>query len=208
MLRFIRKRLYQNGWDKVTYRDLLRNYPLHKLITCQIVTAVMDHATNITFGLPPGAELSNEAETWIRSRHEHIVTNYLPKQDYAVEVLKGGDCVRFHRRDGLPEIPCWYQIDGQWHQVLGIPTSLYAYLPQHLCERLVSLDGKRQDGGKEEWIEYTDIAGAEKRKFVRVELVFEVNYSVTIELLETRELPSDATVWWRNRRGYADPQWG
>jgi hypothetical protein len=199
MLRFIRKWLYRNGWEKVTYQDIMRYYPLHKMISSTIACAMEERATSITFGLPPGMELSNEDESWIRTRHEEIIAN-MPKQDNSVNVLKDDDSGRFHRRDGLPEIPCWFKNEERWYLVLGVTTCLYAYLPQFLCDRLVSLDGKISEGGKEKWIEYTDIVGAENRKFVRVKLVFEVNNSVTIELLESRIVPKDAVVMWRHWR--------
>jgi hypothetical protein len=48
MLHLITRQLYRRGWEKVTYRDLLRSYPLHGLITSQIAVAVAERATRIT----------------------------------------------------------------------------------------------------------------------------------------------------------------
>jgi hypothetical protein len=64
------------------------------------------------------------------------------------------------------------------------------------------MDGKPFEGGKAEWIEYTSTIPKEKedegREFVRVDLVIEVNNSITVELLESRAVSSDATAWWKH----------
>jgi hypothetical protein len=202
MLRFIRRRLYRNGWEKVTYKDLIEQ-PLGRMVTAFIGLAVGEGATKITFGMPQGMELSKEDEAEIRADHDNNIARYVSNVNKEVsdktdvkQPLGGtrDTFARFHRRDNLPEVPQWHEIEGRWFRYHGILAQIYPYLPQHLCERLVSLDGKQ------EWIEYTSFPGEENRKFVRVDLVIEVNNSFTIGLLENRIVQNDASVWWRHWR--------
>jgi hypothetical protein len=205
----VKRQLLRRGWEKPTYQDLVGGTcPLGKLVTCLIARAILDRATKIMFGLPPGHELNREDVAEIHARDEEYVrnTNAATKTvcqesgDESNPLIRDG-FVTFHRRDGLPEVPCWHEIDGQWFRYPGIPARFYPYLPQHLCERLVSLDMKPLEGGKEEWIEYTSSIGdGDDRKFVRVDLVLEANNSVTVDLLQNRVECSDVAVWWRHRK--------
>ena len=206
MLHFMKSQLYRRGWNKVTYQDLLQRHVLGRIVTGQIAIASAEHATRITFGLPPGIELTKEDEADMVTRHEEsqqtlrAAESTVRKESSDPPKLSTWDGWRFHRRDGLPEVACWHDIAGQWFRQPGILACVYPYLPQHLCERLVSLDGEPQEGGKEEWIEYTSIPlqGDEGRRFVRVDLVIETNTSITVELLESRVIHGEATAWWRH----------
>ena len=106
--------------------------------------------------------------------------------------------VAFRRRDGLPEVPLWHKVEERWFRYPGCPASLFAYVPQHLCERLVALEGNLDQPLKEEWIEYTSAIAEQPRMFVRVDLVLETNNSVTIELLENHIADNNVAVWWRH----------
>lgn len=203
----VRRLLWRHGWEKVTYKGLLQA-PLAKLVSSQIALAVQDRATRITWGLPPGVQLGEADRADILAYYEAMMRT----GDMGLEESReksGGQpapsleqrgAVTFHRRDGLPEVPVWQMGDGQWSRPgPGLLAALFAYLPQHLCERLVSLGKRPLEGGKEEWIEYASLAGEGDRRFIRVDLVLEANNSVTVELLESRE-QTDAAVWWRHWR--------
>jgi hypothetical protein len=201
----VRRHLYQHGWEKVTYQDLLQQNVIGKMVTSQIALAILEHATRITYGLPLGIELSKEDEAEILARHEESLQRMRDAADKVRErygnqpILWTRDgLVRFHRLDGLPEVSVWRMVNDQWFRWPGVLACFFPYLPQHLCERLVSLDKRPQEGGNEEWIEYTDILDKDVRRFIRVDLVIEANTSITIELLESRVVQSGATVWWRH----------
>jgi hypothetical protein len=197
--------LYRHGWDKVTYRELLQG-PLGKLVSSQIALAVCERATRITWGLPPGGEFTKADEADVLAHHEETMRQVDAALQKSREELGDEPAsskeeradVRFRRRDGLPEMPVWKKVDGKWFRGLGIPVTIFAYLAQHLCERLVSLGKSRLEGGKEEWIEYASFAGEEDRRFARVDLVIEANNSITLDLLEIRVEQGDARVWWRH----------
>ena len=203
----VRRHLYQRGWEQVTYKDLLESGP-GNMVTCELAMAVLGRATRITWGLPPGEELSKEDEARIRTCHEELLRTVSAALENAREAaadqpdptMKKRVVARFHRRDGLPDVPFWQMIDGRWFCGAGVPADFFAYVPQHLCERLVSLGKSRFEGGEEEWIEYTSVTDEGERKFVRVDLVLESNGSITVELLENRVERGDAVVWWRHWR--------
>jgi hypothetical protein len=117
-----RKRLYQQGWEKVTYRELVGG-PLGKLVSTCLALADAEHATRITFGLPPGRELSAQDKAEILAQHKELMQVATP----AIEKVRESDLgtrdglVRFHRRDELPEVPLWRELDGQWHRSIGVP---------------------------------------------------------------------------------------
>ncbi len=98
----------------------------------------------------------------------------------------------------MPEIPCWREIDGRWYREAGIIPSFYPGLLENLRERLVSLD--EPPGDCQEWLEYRNEGTEPTRSFARIEIVFESNNSVTIDVLETRDVPGDQKVWWRYGR--------
>jgi hypothetical protein len=207
LLSMVRRQLYRRGREKVTYEDLIQQNVIGKMVASQIALAIDEHATRITYGLPPGLELSKEDEAEIVARHVESEQELRAVEDKVRE--KYGDqpelwtrdgLVRFHRRDRLPEVPVWLMVDGQWSRRPGVLACHYPYVLQQLCERLVSLDGKPTEGGKEEWLEYTGILDKDVRRFVRVDLLLEANSSVAVELLESRVVQDDAMVWWRHWR--------
>lgn len=204
--RIVRRLLHRRGWEEVTYDGLLHSL-VGASLSCQIAMAVMNHATRVTFGLPPGVELSQEDRGEILSRHASI----RERCDAAMKEVPEASInlpkppsewyspVCFRRRDGLPELPAWYEIDGHWCRVPGFPAAMVPYLSQHLCERPVSLGADSKGNGKAEWIEFT-VSDDNHRGFARVGLVLEPDNSITIELLESRIENTGATVWWRHRK--------
>jgi hypothetical protein len=203
----VKRQLHQQGWEKPTYEDLLQS-PLGRLVSCTIELAAQNKAAKITFGMPPGMELSKEDKVAILSRYAECenntkaaMENLREESDNESAIWKREGLVRFHRRDDLPEVPLWHEIDGQWIRYPGVMAWFYPYVPQHLCERLVSLDIKPMEGGREEWIEYGSNTlfgdNDNDRRFVRVDLVVEANNSFTIELLQYRVEDRNAKVCWR-----------
>jgi hypothetical protein len=195
MTRLFRRRIRQPE----EYKDLVTAGPVGKFITLALAIAVKEHATKITYGPPPGIVLSDEDKAKIRADYDQM-----EREIWTAAELESFDeytSVQFQRRDGMPVIPCWHEVDGRWTRDDSMPAWCHAYVPQILSDRLVSLDGKwPQEGGSTEWIEYTDFQSDEVRQFVRVKLWFEENNSVTVDLLETRTISNDAPVWWRFRR--------
>jgi hypothetical protein len=202
MLIFTKKQLYRAGWDRVTYKSLREEHVLDTLLSAEISMAVQAGASRITWGLPPGVELTDADKADIRSRDEvakRVAGSARETFEHHAPEATEKIGVTFHRRDELPEVPAWLLVDGRWSCVPGVPAWTYPYLPQYLTDRLVSLGKKRFEGGMEEWIEY-GMRWEEERRFARVDVVLEANTSVTVELLETRVEPKDAVVWWRHWR--------
>ena len=204
--RIVKRLLHRSGWEKTSYGDLLQ-CPIGKLVSLQIAMAVRDRATHVCWGIPPDADFTDTDVAEILARHTGTIRTCSGREDSAAKSAEcpapGAeriDSVTFRRRDGLPEIPTWQKVNGQWYRYPGVPTGLFAYVPQHLCQRLVALETMRDQALEAEWIEYTVTARDEHRTFVRVDLIFEVNNSVTMELLESRVDPRDTTVWRQHRR--------
>ncbi len=178
------------------YQDLLQSPPGY-FVTLTLATAVAEHATRVNYGLPPGVDFSEQDEAETRADYERTQKELWSAEE--IESMDSDPWPRFHRRDNLPAFPWWREIDGQWVREKGICTWVYAYIPQILSDRLVSLD-KRPPEGRVDWIECTSFLSSGARDFARVDLIIETNNSITVDLLETRSLREDSPVWWRYRR--------
>jgi hypothetical protein len=200
MTRLLNRLFCPRTREQMQYQHLLQS-PAGSFVTLALATAVAEHATKVTYGLPPGTELSAEDDAEIRANHQQFQREFdAAFSPDELQSLHSDLMIQFHRRDGLPEIPLWREIEGKWFRDHGIPTWLYAYVPQNLSNRLVSLGNKPTEGGKEEWIECTSFRSGNNRDFVRIDLVFEVNNSATVEFLETCSVRNEAKVWWHQRR--------
>jgi hypothetical protein len=180
------------------YHYLLHS-PAGRFVSLTLAGAVKEHATRITYGLPPGIALSDEDKARIRADYDQMQKEMWSAME--LNVSNSGTPAWFRRRDDLPVIPCWREINAQRIRDDVVPTWCYAYVPQILFDSLVALGGNEPpEGGTEEWIEYSDFCSDDTRQFVRVRLWFEENNSITVELLETRRIQKDTAVWWRLRR--------
>lgn len=190
------------------YQDFLQHDPVGCLVTLQIALAIEESATKIDFGLPSGMVLTEQDKGAIRQRHAELeqamdaaADQVCGRPEEKSRVRAPGRLLCFHRRDGLPEIPIWHEINGQWiHSTYGFPASLFPYALESLGGRLVSLDKSLMQGGNVEWIECTSRLAGNNRRFVRVDLLFEADNSVTVDLLESRIVQGDAVVWWKDQR--------
>ncbi|QDU95842.1 hypothetical protein [Lignipirellula cremea] len=194
--------------EKEAYQELVVTSPYGSLVSMYLGIAIDKGAPRISFGLPPGRELQpseveamqqSHAEIWPECEEDEPAPDPL---ELAIQKNFDGG---FRRRDGLPVLPVWLEIDGQWElEIHGWLMTGFPELAMNLRDRRVALDKSPYAGGKAEWSENTYFLPATpegerelERAFVRVELVLETNHSITVELLETRPWPSSTPVWWR-----------
>jgi hypothetical protein len=159
--------------------------PFERLMVLMLETAVGMSARAIVFGVPAG--VAWDADEQKRREDEAMVAGMA--QMPAEMRLSAEDCALVGRistlkcRNGSPNIPLWFQVGGEYVSAMPLPGPCYIYLLSRFGDMLVSLGGTEEVHQPMRYIELEGDAKTGRRRFVEVEMIFERDNTIRVELL-------------------------